>query len=456
MSGAAFPGIDAAAEELGHAPMYPFPRRRKKPEISTRDYGTFRDSLKAPVHRWFTYPAGFSYKLVEAKMGELGIGPGRRIGDPFAGTGTVCLTAKMNGIDSIGTETHPFVQWIAEAKIKCLSCDPKRLKSEADKIADKAESSWGDEVLSSMNWPDLVHKCFSTENLQRLAALRKAVETGRPEFQSFFKIALTATLREATSAGAGWPYIAPSKFAERKVQKDAIREFWNRCRLMTEDLSIVQWRGIPKAVSRVLKADARQFSKYAGESTLDLVVTSPPYLNNYDYADRTRLETYFWGVCNSWGEVTKRVRDRLIMAATTQVRRGEMAETARLPGIAEASAEVQGILGEAVRKLESLRNEKSGKKSYDLMVAGYFEDMLKVIRETYKALRPGASFVLVVGDSAPYGVHVATDVLIGKLATAIGFRDCDIQCIRTRGDKWAGNTQRHKVPLRECIVTLTR
>ncbi len=29
---------------------------------TVQEWGTFKDSLKAPVHRWFTYPAGFSYK----------------------------------------------------------------------------------------------------------------------------------------------------------------------------------------------------------------------------------------------------------------------------------------------------------------------------------------------------------------------------------------------------------
>jgi len=35
------------------------------------DYGTFKDSLRAPVHRWFKYPAGYSYRLVEEKIKKL-------------------------------------------------------------------------------------------------------------------------------------------------------------------------------------------------------------------------------------------------------------------------------------------------------------------------------------------------------------------------------------------------
>ena len=59
------------------------------------EYGSFRDSLRAPIHRWFTYPAGYSHKLVEAKINEYGLSEGSTIADPFLGTGTTSLVAKL-------------------------------------------------------------------------------------------------------------------------------------------------------------------------------------------------------------------------------------------------------------------------------------------------------------------------------------------------------------------------
>ena len=90
------------------------------------------------------------------------------------------------------------------------------------------------------------------------------------------------------------------------------------------------------------------------------------------------------------------------------------------------------------------------------MAAGYFEDMLPVLRGAYAALKPGRQFVLVLGDSAPYGVHIRTDEIIGELAVAVGFSHYDIEVIRARGDKWANNPQRHKVALRESILTVVK
>lgn len=89
-----------------------------KRKDSVKNWGTFKDSLRAPVHRWFTYPAGFSYKAVEHSFERFGITKGMTVYDPFMESGTTNLTAKSMGIDSIGVEAHPFVYKIAKAKME--------------------------------------------------------------------------------------------------------------------------------------------------------------------------------------------------------------------------------------------------------------------------------------------------------------------------------------------------
>ena len=92
-------------------------------------------------------------------------------------------------------------------------------------------------------------------------------------------------------------------------------------------------------------------------------------------------------------------------------------------------------------------------KSYDLLVSGYFNDMYRQLKDSYRVLKKDGVASYVLGDSAPYGVHVKTDVLLGKMAKAVGFSDYNIEVLRTRGGKWKDNPQRHSVPLRESIVT---
>jgi len=76
--------------------------------------------------------------------------------------------------------------------------------------------------------------------------------------------------------------------------------------------------------------------------------------------------------------------------------------------------------------------------------------------DCFRVLKEGSYFILILGDSAPYGIHVPTEVILGDLGKAIGFSDYDIEVLRGRGDKWKENPQRHKVALRESILYLRK
>ena len=65
--------------------------------------GTFKDGLKAPIHRWFPYPVGFSPELVKALIEEAKLPEGARFYDPFAGTATSLITARRAGLEAHGS-----------------------------------------------------------------------------------------------------------------------------------------------------------------------------------------------------------------------------------------------------------------------------------------------------------------------------------------------------------------
>jgi len=423
------------------------------------EYGTFKDSLRAPVHRWFKYPAGYSYRFVEAKILQYGLNSEHWILDPFVGCGTTSVEAKRHGVNSIGVEAHPFVYWVARTKTD-WTVGVQEIASAYHAVMAKAEAILASEGVSIEDLPELVRKCYSPGNLLKLLAIRNAIrdEVLSDRVRAFLDLALTDTLRNASKAATGWPYIAPNKIHERAVEKDAVAEFRLQVRRMIDDLQFMQMFYGQKGVQCILiHGDARQRHSAIRPGSIDLAITSPPYLNNYDYADRTRLETYFFGWFKTWGEITQQVREQLIMSATTQVRREAFGAHGGLsPEVEAANPEVFKELVAKIGELSERRMEKGGKKSYDFMVAGYFNDMLTVLQRVFEALKRGSDFVLVLGDSAPYGVYVPTHEYLARLALGLGFSSWTVEELRTRGEKWRENPQRHRVKLKEVVLTLTK
>ncbi|MCX6639007.1 MAG: hypothetical protein NTW14_00785 [bacterium] len=427
-------------------PNYSIPNR-----LEVSKFGTFAESKRAPIHRWFQYPAGFSYRAVEYILDLHNITTDHLVYDPFTGTGTTNVVCKGRKIKSIGVEAHPFVQKVAQVKTT-WDLDLRSLQEFKESFLLNLNFSALSASINLETVPELVRKCFSDKNLRGLLNIREEIGKIKDEnFRNLFSLALTCALRRSSSAATGWPYISPKK---KIFEKDGLKCFTEQINEMVQDLS-----AIPEEArlvsSNIIKGDARS-SPLADES-LDLSFTSPPYLNNYDYADRTRLEVYFNGLASTWSEITDTIREKLIISATTQIRRGSYNEDNLISDqLGTASKRVANVLRNKILELKKLRGEKGGKKSYDLLVAGYFNDMTLALLDNYRVLKPGSCFVLILGDSAPYGVYIPVDEMLGEIGLGVGFKDYSIYKLRERGNKWRANPQRHHVLLRESILTLRK
>lgn len=425
------------------------------------EWGTFKDSLRAPVHRWFTYPAGFSYKAVEHSIKRFNIVEGNTIYDPFMGSGTTNLTAKTLGINSIGVEAHPFVYPITKAKLN-WDIEQKSITAFIELVQQKLvkKSNALQTKKLENEFPELILKCYENKTLYDLWALRELIGENlvNDGIKEFFFVVVTAMLRNLSVAATGWPYIAPSKVKSSSIDKDVLSEFAILTNQMANDIQEIKlWSKDRYKTSQhnLINGDSRNTLNHIQDKCVDHVFTSPPYLNNFDYADRTRLELYFWGQANSWGEISEKIRTVLMTSATTQINRSDV-KYEIMDEFSKQCPKVTKFIQENVEKLAIIRKTKGGKKSYDLMVAGYFNDMYLILKDVYRVMKPNTKALFVLGDSAPYGIHIPTDKLIGDIGIDIGFSDYEIEVLRARGDKWKANPQRHNIPLREGIVILSK
>ena len=133
-------------------------------DITQKEWGTFKDSLKAPIHRWFTYPAGFSYKAVESNFKTHNITKEHTVYDPFMGSGTTNVVAKTLAINSYGIEAHPFIFEIAKAKLdwsvtaKDITDAVQNIKEEIVGLIKDTSRSAPD--ILTKEFPELILKCY--------------------------------------------------------------------------------------------------------------------------------------------------------------------------------------------------------------------------------------------------------------------------------------------------------
>lgn len=411
----------------------------EEPPKKSETTSTFADNLSIPVNRWFRYSAGFSAPWVRNLIYREKERGRRRVFDPFAGSGTVLLESEACNARAMGIEAHPFVVRVARAKLHWRE-NPETFRRNALSTLKLAKKLGGNEHVHS----PLIEKCFPPEIRARLDSLRKAwtINADDSPFSELVWLAMISILRECSPVGtAQWQYILPNKTKARYL--DPYEAFLAKVDLMSRDMLVRQQQEHgPNAL--LSQDDARECSSVPDEWA-DLVVTSPPYANNYDYADATRLEMSFLGEVRGWGDLQSAVRKYLIRSCTQHVS-GMSKETFSLledPSLKPIHAEIT----EVCETLATEREKHGGRKPYHTMVAAYFNDMAKVWRSLRRVSAQGALVCFVVGDSAPYGIHVPVDRWLGELATAAGFESYAFEKIRDRNVKW--KNRKHRVPLHE-------
>jgi hypothetical protein len=404
-------------------------------------------SRTRPFDRWFRYPAGFSEAALTAALDSVGHANGRWLVDPFAGAAVGGTAALVAGWRFAGIEAHPAIAELADLKFRRASAAADLVAASADTV-ERAE-----QIAPVVPENDLLERSFDSAVLANLCRLKEAIlaEQTESQWRVHLKWALLGTLRDVASVKVGWPYQRPA-LARQPPHRDVQRRFLQRAARIAEDLiDAPSTRG-----SRVIAGDsgaAQPWRAVLGGQKAAACVTSPPYLNNFDYADATRLEMYFWGHADSWNSLVNSVRADMLIATTQQTRRDHA--TAALqhllvyPGLARR-------LDDLRRRLETERVRRGRGKEYDRVLAPYFLGIARVLSRLHKNLSPGATCAWVVGDSAPYGIYIDTPGLIGALSEELGFVvDADVP-LRRRGHRWRTNGTRHQVELSERLLTFRR
>jgi hypothetical protein len=215
--------------------------------------------------------------------------------------------------------------------------------------------------------------------------------------------------------------------------RDVLREVLTK---MIHDLSEIRIFGpTAKAKTFVAQGDAREMClprSYMGK--VSAIITSPPYLNRYDYSRTYALELCLLTVKSHKDMVG--VRHSLLRSHVES--REHEGKGIDLPSLDEVLREVRG---------KPLNNER-----LPIMIQGYFEDMNLVIQNMSAYLKPEGRVALVVANAQFNGESVPTDLMLCELAERHGFITESIWVTRYKGNSSQQMAVYGRRPVRETIV----
>ncbi len=153
----------------------------------------------------------------------------------------------------------------------------------------------------------------------------------------------------------------------------------------------------------------------------------------------------FWDEIDGWGDLKNVVRPTLMRSCSQHSASDKIILDEMLSN--ELLLPIINEISNVTKELEVVRLTKGGKKTYHTMIAAYFLDLAKILSNIRENMNEKSRLCFVIGDSAPYGVHVPAEKWIGELAIASGFKSFEFEKLRDRNVKWKNRT--HTVPLHE-------
>ena len=416
--------------------------------ILDANIGSAKDNMSSPVHNWYKFTAGFSYKFVDIILEDYK-DKDIVVYEPFAGCGTTLVECQKLGFRSIGNESQELMCNVIHAKLNWTITKQQYTRAK-NNIKKYVEENKRIAEITAKFHPLLV-TLYDEPSLRELYCIRDGIKRLRnKDVQQFFNLALSQTLHKAAIHPIAVPYISRSTFLS-----DSGRA-WEKFQRISEQMySDIQQMPHHEQLATVYNWDSRVKNEDVVDDSCGLCITSPPYLNNLDYGEVSKVHSHFFEMTNDWNDITEKVRRKLVTGATTHYRDTEFVmEEFTQKEFAQHNSDTMGKLVELYGRIKENAKQRKGKKSFHILMMHYFEDMYYVLKEMRRVLRYGGEAYLVLGDSAPYGIYVPTTQILGDIALSAGFTEFSIHKIRSRGDKWKNLKNRHNISLSENILIL--
>lgn len=387
------------------------------------------DAIDRVIHDWYRFVLSFPPHLVREYLERFKLTPGQTVLDPFCGTGTTIVEAKLHGIGGIGIEANALAHFASSVKTD-WTVDPDELLECAQEIAKNAAQIITATPAGSLRTLEaeaeslLLKDSISPLPLHKALVLREMIERSLARRrQRHLRLALARTLVYDVSN----LHFGPEVGVRRTKLKDApVVECWLAAvQRIANDLRVVDCTAPPSVIHH---ADARRLASLLLQPrTIDAVFTSPPYPNEKDYTRTTRLESVVLGFIKN-KEDLRAIKQGLLRSNSRNVYKHDDDDR----WIAH-NAEIQSLAAEIEQRRLDLGKTSGFEKMYARVTRHYFGGMTRHLAELRPFLKSGAYLGYVVGDQASFfQVLIQTGRLLADIAAELGYEVVSIDLFRTR------------------------
>lgn len=361
------------------------------------------------THNYYTYPAKFIPQLV-SRLINIYTKEMQTVADPFMGSGTAIVEAIVNKRYAYGTDINEIAYLIS--KVKSTPLNIELLKKEYSILEEKLTSfsiSEKEEFLIKAKniLPDneRIDYWFKPKQKEELSLIFYFIlEIENTDIRDFYLVAFAQILKTASI----WlqKSIKPTRDIKKKeynsyslffsIAKRMIKrhELYNSMLDKNFLYNINKYRKIKCGDSRFMPLE---------DGEADFIVTSPPYVTSYEYADLHQLPSLWFGYLNTLSEF----REKFIGSSYKN------------------RDDIDNMDLKSDMILQTINNFSSNKKKIR-EIKNYYADMLESFIEMKRILKVKGKAAIVIGNTQFKNIDILNAEIFCEQMTNIGFRVFDI------------------------------
>lgn len=368
--------------------------------IGVSNFWNYNDEKELRMHKIHAYPAKFpslviSKSLQYARENNIRVND---VSDIFCGCGTTALEAKRNHLNFVGWDINPVATLIASVKSK--QYNRKTLLKYYKVVLESIDDS-GFDLTSEIALNERIRYWFHDGQIISLGGLLWSISNYVPKgkYRDFFYVAFSNILKKTSK----WlmKSIKPQVDPDKTVY-DVLDSFAFQFEMMLKANDEVVSDYTPKSKTSIKTKNF--LDQRVNEGTTDLVITSPPYVTSYEYADLHQLSTLWLGYTDDYRNFRRGTIGSLYHEEISQK------DVEKLP--------------EVGRKIYSAMYKSDKRKAKS--VAKYFVDMEKVVAKVGRMVRQNGAAVFVIGNTKYKDVEIDNAKFLSSCLLRHGFNEIEV------------------------------